>query len=170
MNLSRPWATRRERIGEKGLRAVLGLNLPSKGPCIKDKSGWLGLHSHLHSSWCKQGIESTASIHFCVSSLASLSICFPLLLRIRSFPLHHAYVLLFSLSSHPPYDRVVAWVRIRGRCLWHHRSGISDQLSQGSGEEVSSPSGCCKIPTTRESPSRRAWQLWRRCRGGKQLA
>ena len=38
IHLSRPWATRRKRIGEKGLRAVLGLSLPSKGLGIKDKS------------------------------------------------------------------------------------------------------------------------------------
>ena len=37
-HLSRPWATRRKGIGEKGLRAVLGLSLPSKGLGIKDKS------------------------------------------------------------------------------------------------------------------------------------
>ena len=38
IHLSRPWATRRKRIGEKGLRAVLGLSLPSKGLGVKDKS------------------------------------------------------------------------------------------------------------------------------------
>ena len=37
-HLSRPWATRRKGIGGKGLRAVLGLSLPSKGLGIKDKS------------------------------------------------------------------------------------------------------------------------------------
>ena len=38
IHLFRPWATRGMGIDENGLRAVLGLNLPSKGPCIKDKS------------------------------------------------------------------------------------------------------------------------------------
>ena len=38
-HLSRPWATRRKRIGEKGLRAVFRVvSLPSKGLGIKDKS------------------------------------------------------------------------------------------------------------------------------------
>ena len=36
--LSRTWATRRSQIGDKGLRASLGLSIPSKGLCIKDKS------------------------------------------------------------------------------------------------------------------------------------
>ena len=30
MNISRPWATRGREIGKKGLRAILGLGLPSK--------------------------------------------------------------------------------------------------------------------------------------------
>ena len=94
-------------------------------------------------------------LHPCVLSLSLLSICFPLFLRIRSIPSSpclRSSPLTLSLPS--PYDRVVARRRIRGRCSWHHRSCIIDQLSQGSGEEVSSPSGSCKIPTTRESPSR----------------
>ena len=37
-HLSRPWATRGKGIGENGLRAILGLGLPSKGLGIKDKS------------------------------------------------------------------------------------------------------------------------------------
>ena len=40
------------------------------------------------------------------------------------FPFTTLTILLFSFSSPPPYDRVVAWVRIRGRCSWHHRSDV----------------------------------------------
>ena len=39
LHLSRPWATREGKgIDENGLRAILGLGLPSKGLGIKDKS------------------------------------------------------------------------------------------------------------------------------------
>ena len=147
MHLSRPWATRGKGIGENGLRAILGLGLPSKGLCIKDKSCWLGLHSPCTFP-CMQAIEKALLPSLlCLESCFLLPICFPLLLRLRSIHPFTTLTLLFLLLSPPsPYDRVVARRRIRGRCSWHHRSCISDQLSQGSGEEVSSPSGCCKNP------------------------
>ena len=122
---------------EKGLRAILGLSLPSKGPCIKDKSFDLVFILIV----CKQEYRALLPSPLCVESCFYFHLL-PLLLRLRSIHPFTTLTLLFFLLSPPsPYDRVVARRRIRGRCSWHHRSSIIDQLSQGSGEEVSSPSG-----------------------------
>ena len=90
-------------IDENGLRAILGLGLPSKGLGIKDKSCWLGLHSSCTLP-CMQAIERTLPpSRLCLESCFRLSICFPLLLRLRSIPLHHAHasllLILFPIPS-----------------------------------------------------------------------
>ena len=96
IHLSRPWAIRRKGIGKKGLRAVLGLSLPSKGQGIKDKSCWLGLHSH-----CIQARrENFVSFTLCVESCFSFPFA-SLLLRLRSIHPFTTLTILFLLLSSP---------------------------------------------------------------------
>ena len=105
LHLFRPWATKREGKGidENGLRAILGLGLPSKGLGIKDKSCWLGLHSPCTFP-CMQAIEKALLPPLlCLESCFHLSICFPLLLCLRSIPLYPAHasllLILFPIPS-----------------------------------------------------------------------
>ena len=170
MHISRPWATREGKgIDKNGLRAILGLGLPSKGLGIKDKSCWLGLHSPCTLLYASNREALPPSL-LCLSLVFTCLFAFHCCYAYDRFPFTTLTLLSFSFSSPSPHDRVVARWRIRGRCSWHHRSSIIDQLSQGSGEEVSSPSGSCKIPTTREVSARSLNNFWRRCRGGKQVA
>ena len=74
------------------------------------------------------------------------------------FPLHHAHDSLFS-SSHPspPYDRVVARVESEDDV----RDTIVVTLVTSSHKEVAwriehPQAARCKIPTTHESPSKKA--------------
>ena len=99
----------------RGLGPILGLNLPSKGHCIKAKGVDFGLHSFICLSWNREELH-----HSCV-----LSPFFPctlaLLLRIRSFP--HSPCSRFSplfFSSLSPLRLRSSLDRIRGRCPWQH--------------------------------------------------
>ena len=98
-------------------------------------------------------------------------LAFHLLLRIRSFPLHHAYdSSLLTLFPSPLRSRS-SWSEDPRTMFVTPSQRRENQLPQGSGLEAWAPSsGGCKIPTTRESPSRSLNNFWRRCRGGKQLS
>ena len=72
---------------------------------------WKNREHCFHSLLCPKSCLS-----FCL-----LSIC---CYAYDRFPFTTLTILLFSLSSPSPYDRVVAGVRIQGRCQWHHRSDV----------------------------------------------
>ena len=157
-------------IDENGLRAILALDLPSKGLGIKDKSCWLGLHSSC-TFHCMQAIEKALPPSLlCLESCFHLSICFPLLLRLRSIHLHYAHasllLILFPIPSRSHSSKME-----NPRTMFvtpsqlHHWPALTRKWRGG---ELSS--GSCKIPTTRESPSRSLNNFWRRCQGGKQVA
>ena len=111
--LSRPWATRRSHIGDKGLRASLGLSLPSKGLCIKDKSFDLVF---ILACW-KSGIENKVS-SLCVVTCFFISVSPSLVATLTiDSPFTTLMVLLLSFSSLFPLRSHSSTSRNRGRCL-----------------------------------------------------
>ena len=68
----RLWPTKRERT--RGLGPILGLNLPSKGHCIKAKDVDFGLHSFICLRWNREELSSLLCV--VLSPFFSIYSCF----------------------------------------------------------------------------------------------